>query len=253
MKNGGIIALILFVVWGVILLFLPTAFAPDPAPTQPPVPTVSADPTEPPSFLSQIDQTTWDYYKLIALRNEFGSQSMQGVVKKWTTPISIYIGEHHTQEDLSIIQNHIEDLQAISGIPDMAVTDSFEDANLTISFITQAEMNVKTESHGEIALGYTTVWWDQQGSITKAEIDIVYDVQTQMERKHTLLEEITQAMGLMNDAILYEDSIFYVEYKPDILALSLLDWKLLQIHYTDIIEPGMKEGAVEALYTKAHA
>lgn len=248
MKKGGIIVFLLFALWAGILCFLPSTFSSDVQPR----PMVSMTPTQPPSFLAQIDQTTWDYYKLIALQSEFGSSSRQDVVKKWTTPIFVYIGEHHTEDDLCIVQDHLDALQKIPGIPEISRTDSLENANLTISFITQGEMNVKTESNGEIALGYTTIWWDSQGSITKGEIDIVYDAQTQMERKHTLLEEITQAMGLMNDAILYDDSIFYVEYKPDIIALSSMDWKLLEIHYSDVIGPGMNGKEIDALYRTSH-
>ena len=248
MKKGAGLVLILFVVWGCILCLLPSGTQTPAEPTA----TVRATPAEPPSFLSYIDQTTWDYYKLIALRNEYGAASAQGFVKKWTDSISVFVGIHHTEEDLEIISNHLADLQKVPGIPAISLVDTAIDANVTILFITQADMNTMTESHGEIAHGYTTVWWDPNGAITKSEIYIVYDEQTQVERKHTLLEEITQALGLLNDAILYDDSIFYVEYKPDILSLSALDWKLLEIHYADLIEPGMKEDVLEDLYVQAH-
>lgn len=247
MKNGAILVLVLFVLWTGILLFLPTK---DATPAATAIPTAAATPTTAPSFLSQIDRSTWDYYKLIAFRNEFGSSEAQGVVKKWTTPIYLYIGPNHTPEDLTIIQNHIAAMQAVPGVPTIFVIEVPENANLTVSFISQEEMNRLTESHGEIALGYTTVWWDQTGSITQGEIYIVYDEQTQSERQHTLLEELTQAMGLMNDSILYENSIFYVEYKADLLSLSALDWRLLEIHYAEVMRPGMTENDAETLYTK---
>ncbi|MBR5280258.1 MAG: DUF2927 domain-containing protein [Clostridia bacterium] len=252
MKKSIWIVILLFAIWGGILLLLPgEPKQQDAAPAISSTPISSTAPTAPPSYLARIDQATWDYYKLIALQNEYGAASSQGSVKKWMDSISVFVGIYHTDEDLHIISKHIEDLNKVPGIPAISITDSSENANVTILFITQADMNQMTADHGEIAHGYTTVWWDQ-GSITKSEIYIVYDEQTQLERQHTLLEEMTQARGLLNDAILYDDSIFYVEYKPDILSLSSMDWKLLEIHYSDLIEPGMKEAAGEDLYRQAH-
>ena len=251
MKKGAVLILIVFLLWGGILLLLPNGGKKPEGNTTPTVLPTSA-PTEPPTFLSQIDQKTWDYYKLIAFYNEFGSASDQGVAKKWTTPISLYVGPNYTQEDLKIIQNHIAAMDAVPGVPDITLTGVQTDANLSVSFISQAEMNQMTEGNGEIALGYTTIWWDETGSITRGEIYIVSDEPTQLERQHTLLEELTQAMGLLNDSILYDDSIFYVEYKADLLSLSALDWKLLEIHYADVIEPGMREEAASALYEAEH-
>lgn len=214
-----------------------------------PFPTSSPTPY---SYLRDIDQLTWEYYKAVSLTSEFGSDDTTGLVKKWTQEIRVFVGEYATNEDWVIIRQHIEALNEIPGIPEIIFTENRLYANLQIFFVTQEEMNRITEGHNETALGYTTIWWDASANITQASIYIVYDLQTQAERQHTLLEEITQSLGIMNDSDLYADSIFYIHYAPDILALSPMDWTVLRIHYCDEIQAGMTGQEVEDLYLTLH-
>lgn len=214
------------------------------------IPSPSA-PTPVRSLLNDIDQETWSYYKEIALLQEFGTAPE--MIKKWTQPIVLYIGAYATEEDLVLIGTHIEALQEIPGIPQITQTDRLIDANMTIMFVTQAQLDEETAKYEESSFGFTRIWWaSRSGEITKAEIQIVWDEQTQAQRNHTILEEVTQALGLMNDSERYADSIFYVHYSTDITALSDLDWTLVRIHYDRAIAPGLNPEVVEQLYVQYH-
>lgn len=266
MKNSkftGIMIAILLV--GVAFLFFTILHDSNefsqPGPTE--LATVSATPTPvststptplptPNSMLQFVDETTWNYYKEVSLYSEYGSDDSGGLIKKWTEDVRLYVGEYATMEDLAIIKTHIAALNEISGIPAITLTDNEADANMTMSFITQAEMNDITQEHGEEAYGYARIWWNGDGSITRSTIYIVYDEQTQIQRQHTILEEITQSLGLMNDSDMYSDSIFYIYYSDDILSLSSMDWALIRIHYSEEIMPGMHAEAVEDLYLQHH-
>lgn len=213
--------------------------------TETPTPTA----TTVPSVLDAVDLLTWSYYQEIALYNEYGD-NQNGLIKKWTDEIKIYINELAADSDLEVIYSHIASLKLIQGMPDISIVDNVDACNMRISFITQSEMNTITQENGEIAFGYTTIWWNQDADITRAEIYIVCDKQEPIERKHTILEELTQALGLMNDSDRYDDSIFYVYYSDSILELSQMDWDLVKIHYCNEIKPGMDYDEVNVLYSE---
>lgn len=210
-----------------------------------PTPTASSVP----SILDRVNLSTWSYYQEIALNSEYGNNQKQ-IIKKWSDDIKIYVNEFATDSDLTVIHTHIASLNLIPGIPDISIVDTVDVCNMRISFVTQNEMNKITEKNEEIAFGYTTIWWNQDAHITKAEIYVVCDKQDPLERQHTILEEITQALGLMNDSDRYIDSIFYVHYSDSILELSEMDWDLIRIHYCSEIKPGMEYNEVAGLYSQ---
>ena len=218
-----------------------TYSASSPAPTAISTPIVE-------SFLQTFDLETWNYYKEIALYSEYGNSNPNGLIKKWQDDIRIYVNEFATEDDWSVLQGHVDAMNQISGIPHISFVQDAVLANMSISFITQSEMNKITEALKEISFGYTKIWWNQETCITRAQIYIVCDKQTTLERQHTILEELTQAMGLMNDSGRYSDSIFYVHYSASILSLSEMDWDLLRIHYADAIKAGMNSSTVTNLY-----
>ncbi len=211
---------------------------PSAATTETPTVTPTPEP-KPLSILANISPETWSYYKSVALTSEFGTADQDGLIKKWTQPIYLYVDGPASALDRQIIDDHVTALKAMQGVPNIYLTENRQLANLTVSFVTQAEMNILTAETNEMALGYTRIWWDDNASITQGEIAIVYDEQTQLERQHTILEELTQSLGLMNDSDVYPDSIFYMEYADNVLALSDLDWQVVAIHYCDAIQPGM--------------
>ncbi len=218
------------------------------SPTVVPTTIPTATPRKP-TFVDGFDLDTWSYYKEIALISEYSALDQNGLIKKWNEAIRIYVDGLPTLEDRAIIQRHVAALNEIPGVPDISIEADALNCNMTISFITQKEMNTITKDHNEVAFGYTMIWWNYDAQITKAKIYIVRDRQKQIERQHTILEEMTQALGLMNDSARYDDSIFYIYYSDSILRLSKMDWDLIRIHYCDDIVSGMTAEDVSSLYT----
>ncbi|NJO03603.1 MAG: DUF2927 domain-containing protein [Bacteroidia bacterium] len=62
--------------------------------------------------------------------------------------------------------------------------------------------------------------------------------------KHLLREELTQALGLMNDSMKYRDSIFYQNFTRT-NAYTEMDRELIRLLYLVQIRPGMNAAEVE--------
>jgi hypothetical protein len=86
--------------------------------------------------------------------------------------------------------------------------------------------------------GYFFLGWDWDYIAREAYIGIATDVTTQKYRNHLILEEVTQALGLMNDSPKYADSIFQIEW-TETQSLSDIDTALIRMLYCDELKPGM--------------
>jgi hypothetical protein len=70
-----------------------------------------------------------------------------------------------------------------------------------------------------------------EGLIDNTKIFILSSI-TGVKRKHVILEEITQSLGLANDSMRYPDSIFY-EGESYITSLSKMDKEVIKMLYAD--------------------
>lgn len=183
-------------------------------------------------------QDALEYFKEIALKSEYGGEGSEGIIKKWEQPLKIYIMGNFTKKDYDFIKKHVTFLNNIEGIPDISFVDDINIANVTIDFITQWEISRRVNIE-EIIWGYARCFWNDNYEITGADIFVVYDKTNQRQRKHVILEELTQILGLMNDSIKYRNSIFQNEYS-EITRLSSLDTLLIRMLYSSGVKPGMR-------------
>ena len=185
-----------------------------------------------------------DYYCEVALNSEFGDADRK--VHKWEEQIQFYLFPSEDSEKYeTYIKEHIDRLNEVEGFPGIIFAGSQEEAELTLEFITAEEMKSLTGPGSEEAFGYATIsWYNKDGRIFKGSVYIVREADSGEEDvKHTIVEELTQAMGLMNDSDRYPDSIFYQGYST-VHELSEADNILLKLHYSPYITPGMNETQV---------
>ncbi|MBO4326881.1 MAG: DUF2927 domain-containing protein [Clostridia bacterium] len=214
----------------------------------------SPEPQETPIELTEEEAEFWKkangligYYEDVALRSEYGDAD--GKVHRWTEPVRFYAAP---SADLDKYENYlravIDRLNAVEGFPGIVFADREEEADLTLEFVSAEKMGEITGSIGETALGYAVIsWYNKTGRIFSGNIYIVCEEDSAEEDiRHTLLEETTQALGLMNDSNMYPDSIFYQGYST-VSELSEEDMILLRIHYSGYISEGMDANAVKEI------
>ncbi len=177
-----------------------------------------------------------DYFLEVALECEYGDGS--GVVKKWETPINIYVMGNFTHEDYEIIKGHVDCLNSMEGIPSISLVCDMKEANVFVNFISQWEMSQKIRVE-EVLWGFVRCYWNERYEITNAEVLIVYDRTTQSQRHHVIIEEMTQMLGLLNDSYMYEDSIFYNGYS-ETTRLSRIDELVIRLLYNSGVKSGMR-------------
>ncbi len=209
-------------------------------------PTAIAEPTETISReLTSYEKEALDYFTEVALTSEYGGESREGIVVRWERPIRIRVTGGYTPEDLQIVRDHVALLNSLEGVPRITLLTENEGAgseNVWIRFLTQQEMN-DWNGVEEIAWGFVTIWWLPDYQIDRAEIGIVTDEQTQEQRHHAILEELTQFLGLMNDSPRYEDSIFQIAYS-EVTCLSAMDRLLVELLYCPQLHSGMEGDAI---------
>lgn len=188
------------------------------------------------------------YFLEIALGSEYGMGAF--TVKKWKTDLKLEIIGQPTPEDLQTVSRVIEELNQILA-PQIRIGIAPAEGNVQVYFIPDAEF-YKYEPQGIVYHGgFFWNWWNTAGELYQARVVIATDRISQRLRSHLVREELTQALGLMNDSRRHEDSIFYQDYS-ETTEFSELDCAVIQLLYSEDILPGMSDFEVkEVLRRKA--
>lgn len=94
-------------------------------------------------------------------------------------------------------------------------------------------------------IGFFSLHWDDGGACTRATVLIASDA-TQVERIHAIREEITQALGLMQDSWTHPESICYQGWTPGV-RFAEIDKTLVRMLYHPGIRPDMTREQAEAI------
>ena len=227
---------------------LPATPTPDPAAT----PAAEPDSGYSPEFWQEAEALL-PYYKEVALGAEHGT--VDGKLHKWVRPILLYVRPSSDAEKYEYyIQELIARIEAIPGFPGVTRVVNAEAAELTLEFVTAAEMNEITGQYNDPALGYAHVsWYNSTGALFSGSIFIVREAESsEADVLHALTEEFTQALGLLNDSYKYSDSIFYQGYSV-ITEFSPEDLIVLKLHYAVEFSAGMEYDDISAIVNrKAH-
>lgn len=187
---------------------------------------------------------TFEYFKEVTLKSEFGS-SDNGIVKKWMVPIKLEIAGLPTPEDLQTVEAVTRELELLTKLPIEFVKPNT--GNMRIRFTPEENFKKFIPTYQPRNSGFFWLNWDETKQITGAEILISTTGVTQKERSHLIREELTQAFGLPADSDKYPDSIFYQQW-TDITEYSSLDKKLIKMLYNPQVKPGMNGSQLEKLW-----
>jgi hypothetical protein len=196
--------------------------------------------------LNQYDKEILNYFKEIALKSEYGQY--EECVVKWTGPMKLYI--HQCADYEQQTRYIIEVVDKINGITknnfNLQIVENREESN-SIIYLCDQDSTEKLEKGlfddvNEDFSGFSMVWYDNyQIYKSRIFININYSLEWQ---KSTILEEITQSIGLMNDSNQYSKSIFYEsqdENKIPNMEYSSLDSTLIKLLYDPQMKPGTRE------------
>lgn len=199
-----------------------------PAPVTPPMPT---------STRRYTDQEI-SYFTEIALQSEYGVTNSQ--VRKWNGPVRIKVIGSPTAADRQALQAIIAELNRLAPAISIEVTD--QNANVDLYFVPESQFRRYEPNYQPTNLGF--FWtWGNGNTIDRARILISTTGVTQAERSHLLREELTQALGLMQDSWRDPKSIFYQGWTAT-NEYTDLDRAVIEILYRPEIKAGMTRSQV---------
>ena len=187
-----------------------------------------------------------EYFLEVGLGSEFGAG--EPTTRKWLTDLKIFVPdrEHpHLNEELDRIIGELNDLSESIALYEVS---RVEEANFIVYFgdkdtyVQKYEPNAKNFVDGNLGLFW--VYWTRAGQIVKGSLYVdVRRVSDHTCQKHLLREELTQALGLMNDSFTYENSIFYQKWSC-VTDYAPIDGAIIQYLLNPEITPGMTKDAV---------
>ena len=206
-----------------------------------PATTAPTEPLHSALYREELDiEQVLTYFHEVANQMEYNDGTGDpSLIRKWLSPIVYRIHGTPTQEDLQILSEFCDRLNAIRGFPGIREAQEYEPENLSLSFLDPDAFreNFSDVVHGEDAWGATQVWYyTDTNEIYTATIGYRTDI-PQADRSSIILEEIVNTLGF-SDSELRPDSIVY-QHSNENPSLSDVDWLLLELLYHPDIDCAM--------------
>jgi len=170
-------------------------------------------------------------FERIGFHNEFGGQHRDGRLMKWSGPLRVRLKGAGAERYREEIEAHFETLRRLTRL-DISIVEWWWpwEANVEIEFTTwSAEMRWRGVAPCRAEV------YDRGFVLASARIVISTNIAAL--RRHCIVEELTQALGLMNDSTLLAPSMFNDGSQDQ----SLLPWDeiLVRVLYDPRLRPGM--------------
>lgn len=182
----------------------------------------------------------------VALGAEYGDNLK--LLKKWTTPMRIYVTgtpNSSLEEELFNIINEINVLCTDGFYIEQVATA--EAANMIVFFGTAEAFGLQYAVSHELLkenLGLVVIRNNGQYEIISGTIFVDMERSTPKDQMHVLREELTQSLGLLNDLLYYRNSIFYTHYSTT-TSFSDNDRELIRLLYHPAFYPGMSAAQIQ--------
>ncbi len=192
--------------------------------------------------------TLYDYFQEVALGAEYADQT-EGRISKWAQDIKIFWqGTPHPalQRECKQILSEIRPLIAPLR---MIEVNSQAQANLLI-FVGSAQTYVEQIERDALPYiqhnrGLFFVYKNEKHEIERGSILVdIAKVSSPKAQKHLLREELTQALGLMNDSPRIPQSIFYEDW-TETNRYHPWDRALIRLLYQEDLEAGWSQAQVQ--------
>ena len=167
----------------------------------------------------------------LAFDSEYGGAHRRGHIVRWNGPVRVSIRGFGSARYRSEVRRHLQVLAGLTGL-DIRLVDwssALAGANLEIIFVSGGGGRLDPRAP------CSTLLYDRHFVIHRAEIRIA--PAEPQQRRHCLVEELTQAMGLANDSRRLRQSIFNDSSRA--LNLSPWDGLMVRVLYDRLIRPGM--------------
>ncbi len=192
-------------------------------------------------------------FEEVVFGSEIDPKLASTVVAKWQEPIRLAIQGRHQPRHLEFLYHHAAILAGLTGLS-IEPAKPGETANITVAFVPRAQM-------GKIQIGgvspdlirqlagpggcYFVSWQKPPGRVIGAVI-VANTERDIAEINHCLLEELTQSLGMPNDADVLRPSIFSDHDK--LTELSRTDRIVVRTLYDSRLKAGTpKADALRAI------
>lgn len=210
---------------------------------------------------SEYEKELISYFKEIALQSEYDNNPQR--VIKWKEPMVLFvIKEEEFKPQMSVINKTIDRINelATDGF-EIILTDTFSESN-SVLYLCNKEKVAELDQYFHKMLT-DDIDYDISGLaysefITETHIidkslifiNSEYSFDTQ---ESTILEEITQSLGLAFDSKMYPNSIFYknkTEQEVRVNEYSQLDRDIIRLLYHPKMKPGFTSTELEKVIKK---
>ncbi len=188
------------------------------------------------------------FFNEVALNSEFAydpENPAGSLVRKWTGEIRYYIAGDATQEDRLVVQEFMELLGSIPGVPAIVESSDPYDANFTLNFCSQEQLMEENIFADEYTDGFTTIWWQEDSlELSGANVYISLDVE-QRYRSRVIRHEIYQSFGMVQDSSRPDSIIYCAAMEAD--TADEIDLLIITLLYHEDIQCGMDAAACEEI------
>ncbi len=241
------------------------------------LPVFSADAADPDLRTEEerpsVEQLT-GLFETVVFGSEFQGINAAGAIRKWQMPLRVIVREYGeivtrlaggrvsrrmeaqpvSNNHLKYVQRHLSTLATLTGLKTQDVAKSRWPANFIINFVPPLQManpDLADVPGGILqrlaAQGgcYFLAWPDKTGNKFQKAVIVVNKTRSAVKTNHCVLEEMTQSLGLPNDANPPWSTIFSNTGSPQRLSWS--DRIMIKTLYDPRMTPGLPRA--EALKT----
>lgn len=202
-----------------------------------------------PTTTDWLDETSVEYFLELAFGAEYGEPT--NYLRIWHTPLRLAIHGDPDAADLAEVERVITDLNGLLTNTQLILSPTDPNPNVRIRFVDQEGFDWYAPPEARSYSGYVVVRWNTRSEIEEADI-LIRQSLTPARRAHVLREELTQALGLLNDSYSYPQSIFYQQFSEttDYAAIDQAVLRIWDLCYPLIGRP--EEQVRRILYRTLH-
>jgi len=182
-----------------------------------------------------------DYYQEIAAHSEYAVDDITSFTPStWKTDVKIFVKGKKDSITYSELIKVIRELNELIETIEIKIVENESEANLIAFFgwfIDYDKIDPIVAPYTGENYGLAAIYLGEQNNWTRGSfyVDIVrcewlQTDQIELAKRHIVREELTQALGLMNDSMKYPDSIFYQGWTL-VTEYSELDKQIIKMHY----------------------
>ncbi|MFT4414223.1 DUF2927 domain-containing protein [Fredinandcohnia humi] len=191
----------------------------------------------------ELSQEELEYFKEIAFGSEWDKPTNK--IIKWEDDPRIGVEGAPSGEDIESLKNVIDDINNLQSSIHLEIVK--DKPNIVIYFVPLDDFDKYINNPMPNNWGLFYYWYSSNYTIYESKILISTDKPSQVEKTHLIREELTQTLGLFNDSMKYEDSMFFQDWTTT-TEFSDIDKKLIKLLYDERIQPGMSIIDFEKLY-----